>query len=159
MRIGIIGDTHGDMDSIRKAVDRAGPVDLWLHTGDHARDAQYLEQLTQVPVQTVTGNCDASHEGVPDLFLTLEGRHIMVTHGHHYRVKHGVRELSWWAKQYEADIVIYGHTHNPLIEQEEGLLILNPGSPSYPRANTGATFGMIELAGSRILPMIIKMDN
>lgn len=159
MRIGIVGDTHGDMSAIREVVKRAGLVDLWLHTGDHAKDAKYLEHLVQVPVHAVTGNCDVQYSGVPDLFLTLEGHYIMLTHGHRYHVKQGLRELSWWGRKYEADIVIFGHTHSAVIEQEVGLLLFNPGSPTCPRADMGATFGIIELSEEGVYPSIITLDK
>ena len=46
MKIGIIGDTHGSQQAIRKAVQLLPPVELLLHTGDHASDANLLKTLT-----------------------------------------------------------------------------------------------------------------
>lgn len=46
MRIAIIGDTHGSQQAIRKAVQLLPPVELILHTGDYAPDANLLETLT-----------------------------------------------------------------------------------------------------------------
>ena len=41
MKIGITGDTHGSMQAMRKLLSVTPPVDLWLHTGDHAEDALF----------------------------------------------------------------------------------------------------------------------
>mgnify|MGYP002518232562 CR=1 FL=1 len=61
MKIGIIGDTHGSQQAIRKALQLLPPVELLLHTGDYAPDANLLETLTGLPVIKVSGvlkSCD-----------------------------------------------------------------------------------------------------
>lgn len=157
MRIGLISDTHGDGAAMRKTVKQAGPVELWLHAGDHARDAEYLHDLTGMPFYAASGNCDPRSADPPDQFIQLEGWHIMLTHGHRYQVKHGLRELIWWAKQYEANVVIFGHTHKPVVEQGAGLMIINPGSPSMPRGGSIASFGILELSSTGMNPVIVEL--
>ena len=56
-----------------------------------------------------------------------------LTHGHHYYISVGTEMLKSEAKARGFDIVFFGHTHKPLIERDENLLIINPGSISYPR--------------------------
>ena len=63
----------------------------------------------------------------------VEGYHIFITHGHAYYVSMGEERLIQEAKERDADIVMYGHTHRPSCRKDENLLILNPGSMSYPR--------------------------
>lgn len=135
MRIGITGDTHGQKEAIRQVITAVGPVDYWLHTGDHDRDSVLLTELTGVPALAVAGNCDGNAIGLPDEFRTWEGVSLWLTHGHRKQVKSGLRELMWWGQQYEVDVIVFGHSHQALCVEQEGRLYLNPGSPAYPRGD------------------------
>ena len=149
MRIGVMGDTHGDTFSLKKAVAAAGVVDLWLHTGDFYRDGLLLASLTGVPVTAVAGNCDGRVDARPDEFMEAAGYRIWLTHGHRYGVKYGLAELRDWAARYEADIVVYGHTHQPFCSDEAGLVLFNPGSPAMPRRGAPRSCGILELTPER----------
>ncbi len=157
MKIGIVSDTHGDQRAIKQVVAQAGPVDLWLHAGDHVRDARFLGELTGLPVHMAAGNCDPRDAGLPDQFLTCEGHRLMLTHGHYYRVKEGLQELMWWGRQYEVDVIVFGHTHKPVICREEDLLIINPGSPALPRGDSFAAFALLELRPEEMSPAIVEL--
>ena len=73
MRIGIMGDTHGDVFSMQQAIAEAGPVERWLHTGDFFRDSLLLATIVSVPVTAVAGNCDGRAEAKPDEFIEVAG--------------------------------------------------------------------------------------
>ncbi len=145
MKIGIIGDTHGNKEIIRKIVATMEPVDFWLHTGDYSSDGQYLASETGLNVYAVAGNCDRDATANIDEFYTLEGQRLWLTHGHRYMHAHQVRELVWWADKLEADIVVFGHTHVPVCKQEGDVFLFNPGSPTSPRGEKGPTYGVITL--------------
>lgn len=150
MKIGVISDTHGNMTAIEKAVDAAGVVDLWLHGGDYSQDSDYLGDLTGVPVIAAKGNCDGSSSAKIDEFLDVEGLTIWLTHGHRCHVKQGLSELRYWARQYEAAIVIFGHTHVADIIKDSGVLLFNPGSASLPADYQKPTFGIINIASNDV---------
>ncbi len=149
MRIGIMGDTHGNSFFIQQAVAAADSVDFWLHTGDFYRDAMFLSSFTGLAVTAVAGNCDGRAEAKPDEFLEVEGYRIWLTHGHSYGVKLGLNELCEWARRYEADIVVFGHTHQAEILNEAGLLLINPGSAAMPRHGKKRTIVVLELKPQR----------
>lgn len=48
MRIGITGDTHGSAQAIRRILQQTPPIELWLHTGDYAADANRLHDATGI---------------------------------------------------------------------------------------------------------------
>lgn len=131
MRIGVMSDSHGDQAAVKKAAAAAGQVDLWLHASDYSQDIAKLSQ-SGVEVIAVAGNCDGAASAKPDEFLTVMGKKIWLTHGHRVNVKHSHQELIWWAKHYEVDIVIFGHTHIPEVKSVHNLLIVNPGSVAKP---------------------------
>lgn len=146
MKIGVISDTHGDMPAISLAVAAVGAVDLWIHAGDYSQDGSFLAEITGVPVVTAAGNCDGHTAAKIDEFITIANKKIWVTHGHRYKVKYGEQELLWWARQYEVDIVVYGHTHVADITWQQELLIFNPGSASSSRCNN-PTCSLLEING------------
>ena len=149
MRIGIMGDTHGDVFSMQQAVAVAGPVEFWLHTGDFYRDSLLLAAIASVPVTAVAGNCDGRAEAKPDEFIEVAGYRLWLTHGHRYGVKNDLSELREWALLYEADVVVFGHTHQPFVGNESRLLFFNPGSPAMPRRGRSRTCGVLELISER----------
>ncbi len=159
MKIGVMSDTHGDQTAVRQALKAAGHVDMWLHAGDYSQDVRYLSRLVTVPVFAARGNCDGQTSAKIDEFVEVAGKKIWLTHGHHYSVKQGVRELVEWSRQYEIDIVIYGHTHVPDNQWDEQLLIFNPGSAAQPRFGYG-TCGVLEINHEgKIAGQIIVFDN
>ena len=82
MKIGLIGDTHGSIQSMRRVIAAAPPVEQWLHTGDYARDSLYLKSQTGLEVTAVCGNCDAGETDFNvDEFLYLQGFNIWLAHG------------------------------------------------------------------------------
>ena len=146
MKIGITGDTHGSAQAIRKILQRTPPVELWLHTGDHAADANMLHNLTGIKTVCVRGNCDLLDNNARyDEFLVVENFKLWLTHGHKYIQWQEQADLGYWAKQLDQDIVIYGHTHIPLNAYYGGALLLNPGSPSRPRGGSKPCFAVLTL--------------
>lgn len=141
MRVGVISDTHGDQEAIRQVIKVIPHVDMWLHAGDCSQDAEYLASLVSVPVVAARGNCDGYTTAKIDEFFEVADKKIWLTHGHRYGVKGGIGELTEWAKHYEVDIVIYGHTHVPDERWQEGIFIFNPGSATYGHA----TYGILEI--------------
>ncbi|VBB06513.1 phosphodiesterase mj0936/vps29 [Lucifera butyrica] len=159
MKIGVISDTHGSKAAVKLAVAAAGPVAMWLHAGDYYWDSYYLAEITALPVHMVAGNCDGSGDRAQvDAFIEAGNKKIWLTHGHRYGVKHGVQDLLYWGKQFEADVVIYGHTHMPQIAWQNGLLIFNPGSAAEPRGGSFPTCGLLELLpDGKIRPELLDL--
>ena len=144
MKIGIMSDSHGDRRAIDRAVERAGKVDLWLHAGDCAPDAAYLALVSAVRVENVAGNTDWPDGKTPDeIVVEAAGHRIFLTHGHIYGVRSTLKMLVAAAKEAQADIAVYGHTHVKKLEKKDNLIILNPGSPSRPR-DYAPSFAILE---------------
>lgn len=132
MRILILSDSHGNLRNMKKAVERTQP-DQIIHLGDYFRDSEALkEEFPLLPVAQVVGNCDlydfGARGGKDQLLLTLDGHRVMLCHGHRYHVKSSLLSLSYAAREAEAELCLFGHTHIPHLEQTDGLTLLNPGS-------------------------------
>lgn len=146
MRIGLISDTHSNIKTIDQAVKLAGEIDLWLHAGDMIQDAEYLKEVYEVPVVNVAGNCDWNNTKVPDIeYVETAGYKIMLTHGHIFGVKRHPHELVKAALEKGADIAVYGHSHESFIQRIHDVLVINPGSLSFPRDGKPQSFMVLEL--------------
>ncbi len=122
--IGLISDTHGQ---VRADVHRAlAGVDFILHAGDVCGDEVLMELALIAPVSAVYGNCDPFDH--PQLVRQIErserGVRIHVSHGHEL----GAPTVDRLLAAYDADVIVYGHTHRPLIAKAGGRLVINPGA-------------------------------
>ena len=129
MKIVVVSDTHGDVFSLRRCLERERGADLFFHLGDGETDVSHASDLLRgMPVLQVRGNCDW-YSQLPARLVTEEGgRRILLTHGHEQMVKCGDSILRQTARELHADIALYGHTHRPVQRYEDGLYICNPGS-------------------------------
>lgn len=134
MKILIVSDTHGVNYFFDAVYNRVKPVDLVIHLGDAAGGVTHIEQLVESELKMVAGNNDYS-SSLPDDDIIQIGKHkAFITHGHRYGVYFSNELIKEEAKRRGADIVMYGHTHVPLIDMScDDIWAVNPGSISMPR--------------------------
>ncbi len=130
MKAVVMSDSHKNFNSIIRIMDAESGVTNIIQAGDVQQDIDDIESVWQtIPVACVLGNNDYFAPGVPsDRVFTLGDKKIFLTHGHLYGVKHSLALLTKKAKELEADLCIFGHTHIPFLEEREGIWFLNPGS-------------------------------
>ena len=133
MKILIVSDTHGIDEGIEEAISLSRPFDMLIHCGDVEGREYYIEALSDTTCCIIAGNNDYFSDLDREVMLTLEGKHILVTHGHSYGVSMDIAGLVEEAVYRECDIVLFGHTHKPLVTNRNGVLVVNPGSLAYPR--------------------------
>lgn len=140
--IGLISDTHGLLRSDVAAA--FTDVDLILHAGDVGSLDVLIELRTLAPVRAVYGNVD--DPWTPGLdetqWLTLEGWSLVVTHGHLLRRLTPDALLG----HFDADIVVYGHTHRSLVHRAAGRLVINPGAAGPRRFDVVPSVARLVLA-------------
>jgi len=144
VRIGVLSDTHRDLNLARTALEQMGEIDLLLHAGDHYNDALVLAEEFGLVTKAVIGNCDHSLSKPKEEILELEGYKILLTHGHRYGVKFGLQRLYFRGLEVGANIIVFGHTHMPVHVVEDNIHLLNPGSPTLPRDSSKPSYALIE---------------
>ena len=92
-----------------------------------------IRELVDCPYVVVAGNCDYFSSFPKGQTIDLGAHRIYAAHGHLQDVRYGLSKLEETARSAKADILMFGHTHVPLLEQRDDLTILNPGSLRYPR--------------------------
>lgn len=158
MRILVVSDSHGSMawfDKIKTVFDS---VDCVIHLGDHQSDAEKIRERVKIPVYAVSGNCDFG-SGESEICQYIGGIKVFATHGHRYRVDNDIYAISAAAREHEAALCLYGHTHVPDITNFYGIWFVNPGSVSRPRSFSGPTYAIIEIdKKGEIKPDILRID-
>ena len=147
-RIGVVSDTHCP-EFMDRLPDRLfavlDGVDLVLHAGD-VNSSQTLAELGRIaPVEAARGDHDRDLTSLPDhRELMIEGKRIVVVHGNQSRWIEEPQTLLWTlslghyhphgrlpailrARFPQADVIVFGHTHHPLIDTTGRVLVFNPG--------------------------------
>ena len=147
MKLLVFSDSHGDADSMARAVDLEQP-DQILHLGDTVRDAERLvDWYPEIPLVNVCGNCDGWCNTPDERLITVAGKALMLTHGHCYRVKSGPYMAIEAARTAGADVLLFGHTHQPLCDRQGELWVVNPGTIRGP---VRRTYGVITIAAGKL---------
>lgn len=147
MKVVVLADTH------TRGLSRSLPMGAWpyietadhiLHAGDVVDPALLDELKSFAPVDVVAGNCDA-HDvrawGAQDS-VEVELGDIRIGMIHDSGASTGRRNRM--KKVFpRARVVVFGHSHIPINEDEDGLLLFNPGSPTWKRRAPFPSMGIL----------------
>lgn len=131
-KILIVSDTHRRNDNYFTVLEKHKP-DLVIHCGDVEGSEYALAEAADCPVYMVAGNNDFFSKLDDELEFDLGPHRVWVTHGHNYYVSMGNQNIKQEAAARGVDIVMYGHTHRPVIDLSGEVMAINPGSLVYPR--------------------------
>ncbi|HWE42509.1 MAG TPA: metallophosphoesterase family protein [Gemmatimonadaceae bacterium] len=152
-RIGLVSDTHGMVrPELFQALDG---VELILHAGDVGPD-EILEQLGMIaPVHAVYGNTDAPGRRLlrEAIDITVDGVRIHVSHGHEV----GSPSPERLAAKYDADVIVFGHTHRQLVARIGEQLIVNPGAAGARRFDLQPSAAVLTIADGRAAAALVPL--
>ncbi len=178
MIIGVISDTHGNLAGWQRAMELGlSEADLIIHCGDvlyhgpkfepaEAYNPKALAEAINacsVPVLIARGNGDSEVDQLvlnppvqqPCVLAYVDGLRIIASHGHAVTPE----KLLELAAAWKLDFVLTGHIHVPVLREVDGVVHLNPGTPTYPLAEDEnlrrPTFALIRDGR----PEIIAMDT
>mgnify|MGYP001431754393 CR=1 FL=1 len=183
-KIGVISDTHSagsGRDLPMKILEALKGVDMILHCGDLEclGVLDYLEEVA--PLLAVRGYEDPVEEGerlaLTTRVVKVEGVSIGMIHDIQWPgpkiqtspdgadlilPEANGREIMARKFKEPVDIVLYGDTHEEIVTYWDGIMIMNPGSPTYPgkRHKRGAlgTLGILEIDGEDAAGRIVELD-
>ena len=155
--LGVLADSHGNVDAWNAAFALFGPADGILHAGDvlAPADTELAERINdcRVPIVIARGNADGGAEKflrtpiLPLASLFWEGRTVLLAHGTDFPT---FRDAALRAR---AALTISGHTHIATLVREEETIFLNPGSCSLPLGRDPASVAMVFAHEIRILTL------
>ncbi len=151
MKILLLSDSHGNIYSIHRAIDKNMDADIIIHLGDCIKDILGVrDQYPDKRFEFVAGNNDWASESIREKVLDVGDIKIMLTHGHIYNVKFSYGSLISKARSIGADAVFFGHTHRTEELYDEGLLLLNPGSIGLSALADRPTYCIVDIVGGKI---------
>ena len=169
MKILVFSDSHGETRWMEKAIREHPDAERIFFLGDGFSDICAMERkFPALPFDIVAGNCDgsltsASLEGdAPfEKLVDVGGFRFLLTHGHRYAIKSSYQAAADQAIAWEADVLLFGHTHQAedvTIDGSAGgsVRIINPGSVG---ARFGASYACLELRGGNLLCGFAECDR
>ncbi len=153
----VVSDTHrfnGYLTALENAYPRA---DLYLHLGDLQDDPSRFPKW-----KFVRGNCDDFFSGklMPSLrVVEKDGIRILMTHSHRLLQTSLKEELIRLAKENNCSVVLYGHSHVPSMKKEQGIWLINPGSPALARTGSRPCYGRIVIEDGEVKPELIRKEK
>ncbi|CAN5860155.1 metallophosphoesterase family protein [soil metagenome] len=150
--IGLISDTHGLIRG--EALAALHSVEVILHAGDVGTAAVLRELRGIAPLHAVRGNTDDPVLGLPpQVSLTIGGLKIHVSHGH----ETGSPTPDNLVHRYSADVIVYGHTHRPLIATRGTTLIVNPGAAGARRFRLEPSVALLTIDDGQATVEIVEL--
>ena len=154
----VLADTHiprrakGLPEKLTPYLERA---DLVLHAGDLLVEDVLYELEAYAPARAVRGNVDGWDVRLPET-LEFEVEGVPVAMIHDSGPKKG-RRNRMRRRFPDARVVVFGHSHIPWLEDEDGLLLLNPGSPTDRRRQPDHTFALLEVEGGGVRAEVVVL--
>lgn len=150
LTIGVISDTHGLLRP--EAVASLASVDYILHAGD-VGDASILDRLRAIaPLTAIRGNIDSSGR-----CAELPSTEMVDLSGRHFYLIHAIEDLDIEPRAAGVAAVVYGHTHRPAIEEQHGVLYLNPGSAGPKRFDLPVTLAKVTAIDGVVQASIVSL--
>lgn len=132
--IGVMSDSHDNRDAIKQAVRLFNSMDceLVIHVGDFVAPFAVSELANlNCRVKAVFGNCDGEKQGltrgIQHFGDIQEAPFVFEWEGAKYLLSHMDFPLRSYLKQYDPDVLIFGHTHKPEVRFQGNTLLINPG--------------------------------
>ena len=142
----VVSDTHGYLENLERVVDAEAPFDLVIHCGDVEGQERSVETICRAPGWIVAGNNDFFGKLPKELTFLVGSRKAFLTHGHTYHIGFEPERVIQAARSRGCDLVFVGHTHVPKLQETDGVLLMNPGSLTYPRQrNRKPSYGILEI--------------
>jgi len=141
-KIVVVSDNHGLVKELEDIYFRyKNEASYFFHCGDSEMDE--LHPIIK-HYKTVNGNCD-DHAFPREYVFNIEDKKILVIHGHYHSVKYNLNSLYLYALEIGVDIVLFGHTHFPLVDYHKNITFINPGSILANRGIRGRSYAVIEI--------------
>ena len=148
MDITVVSDTHGDFETLYEIVRRNESSDLFIHLGDGEHEFYDVQSaFFSKAFIFIKGNNDWGNYP-QNLVTELAGKKFYLCHGHRFERSRLKEFLSATAVANGCETALFGHTHVPLNETVNGVLLFNPGSAALPRGGNPPTYGKITIDAS-----------
>jgi len=149
--LGVISDTHSLLRP--EALEALRVSDRILHAGDIGAP-EILEALAKIaPVTAVRGNVDTASWA-----RTLPETEIVEVGGVSIYVLHDLGQLDLKPEAAGFRVVVYGHSHQPKMEEKNGVLYFNPGSAGPRRFSLPVSVGRLTITAGKVQAQLMELE-
>lgn len=149
MELLIISDSHGNISNIRSVLNKHKNIKIVVHLGDGYSDIETVKnEFKDITFFNVCGNCDIGYSNPTSLVKLFNNKVFLLTHGHKFNVKETLDDLVKEAKEQNASVVLFGHTHVPLNKTIGNILLFNPGTLKH---TSGLSYGIITVGENKLV--------
>jgi putative phosphoesterase len=165
MKIGVVSDSHGHVDNLRRAIKamNGGGAEVIIHLGDDYDDVKALSDQERTTIIQVPGVFSTYYQepGIPNRIIeTWEGVPVLLTHTPEPHQNDLPTDLDpkAVAARGEVRVVLSGHSHIPEVREEEEVIWVNPGhlkdddKKGYP-----PTYALLKITGTEIQVRIVDL--
>lgn len=153
----VISDSHGHGENLAALSRLFEECDYIFHLGDGRGDMREIEKKYPKKTYSLRGNCDFC-AGLREVEVEIEGVKIFACHGDAYRVKSEPYTLAKEAKSRGASVALYGHTHRPLVEEAEGVILVCPGTMKSP-LHFGGSYAYLVVNGEKVVATLVGAEE
>ena len=158
MKILVVADAHNVTAPIINQIKKEN-ADMLFFLGDFVKDGEDIKRKLQIPAYIIAGNGDMATYYKKEQLLKIRDKRILLTHGHQYNIKNGLQRLYYYGVENRINAILFAHTHIPYLNWEEEVLIMNPGSPTFPRGGSNiGTYGILNI-GSEMTAELVKCQR
>jgi uncharacterized protein len=148
--LGVISDTHGLLRP--QAIEALRDSDRILHAGDVGAP-EILEALAEIaPVTAIRGNVDTGQWA-----RALPATEVVELGGVSIYMLHDLRQLDLKPEAAGFRVVVYGHSHQPRIDEKNGVLYFNPGSSGPRRFSLPVSMGKLTIDAGKIRAELVEL--
>lgn len=164
-RVIVASDSHGSRDDLRAAFEQAarhGRIDAAVFLGDGASDFDAIQPwLLQRGTEcyAVKGNNDWSSQDPTEILFIIGGVRFFACHGHTRQVKYGLDRLWFAARERDARVALYGHTHRENVDLESGIVMINPGAVCEHSSRRVAYAEIVVQDNGFVSPRLVKWED
>jgi putative phosphoesterase len=158
VRVGLISDTHGVLHpDVARVFAR---VDHILHAGD-VGNATVLEELERLaPVTAIRGNADPPTMRLPTArCVDLGGTRVLLVHQGLVPGGRTTEDLARGLRRYRPAVVVFGHSHLPLVERRDGVLLVNPGGGGRRRFQLPRSVAVMSIGPQAVRARVVVLDR
>lgn len=156
MELLLFSDNHRDRESVKELIRKHPNADRIISLGD-SEMKEY--ELTELNVFGVKGNYPFEPNFPKELTFVFEDTKVYLTHGHHFSVKMGLSRLLQYGIYNDINVICFGHTHQPFLQEVQGVLLLNPGSLSKNKFHNNASYAILTIEPNSIKAVIKTLNN
>jgi putative phosphoesterase len=145
MRLLVLSDSHRHYPTLRRIILLHREADMVIFLGDGLEDFDRIDLPFPIALTEICGNNDFGSMAPKSELLTVDGVKIYCTHGHLEHIKYGDSLLISTALEKGASVVLYGHTHEQMYENFDGLHLFNPG------AVMDGNYGLVDIIDGKVI--------